>query len=179
LREKHGKKRKGWLKMHIAVDVKSKKLVGLRITDEKVGDNSEFTNLLGQVLKAGKPLKVLADSAYDSRNNYNLLSNLGIIPAIKPRTVTTAPKGWKELRERKKLGIKSRGSLVRKRNVMEYSLNPSLWKKKAGYGKRWSAEIVFSSFKRMFGEWVRARKFENMVKEIEVKAMVYNLFVSL
>ena len=31
--------------------------------DEKTGDNSEFKNLLNQSLEAGKPGKLLADSA--------------------------------------------------------------------------------------------------------------------
>ena len=38
LREKHGKKRKGWLKIHVVIDVKEKRLIGLRVTDERVGD---------------------------------------------------------------------------------------------------------------------------------------------
>ena len=41
------------------------------------------------------------------------------------------------------------------------------------------AEIFFSSFKRIFGEYVKARKFENMINELVIKAMLYNLFVSL
>ena len=37
-------------------------------------------------------------------------------------------------------------------------------------------ETVFSSMKRMFGEHVSARKFPNMVKEIFIKASLYNRF---
>jgi hypothetical protein len=46
--------------------------------------------------------------------------------------------------------------------------------KKNGY--RWVAETVFSSIKRTFGEHVTARKFHNMVKEILLKAALYNMF---
>ena len=52
-------------------------------------------------------------------------------------------------------------------------------KERVEYGKRWVAEIFFSSFKRIFGEYVKARKFENMVNELVIKAVLYNLFVSL
>lgn len=148
LRKVGKKKRKGWLKLHVAVDAKKKKLLALRVTDEKTGDNSEFKNLLSRVLEAGKPSKILADSAYDSRENFNLLASLGIVPGIKPRKVEI-PKG---LRKRKRLGVKARGSMVRKKSVIEYSLNPEEWKRKLGYGKRWVAEIFFSAFKRIFGE---------------------------
>jgi hypothetical protein len=37
-------------------------------------------------------------------------------------------------------------------------------------------ETVFSSMKRMFGEHVSARKFPNMMKEIFLKASLYNMF---
>lgn len=178
LREIHGKKRKGWLKFHVAVDIKDKKLVGLSVTDEKVGDNSEFKNLINQALKFGKPSKLLADSAYDSRENFNLLTKLGIKPGIKPRKVEVMPKGWIDLKKRRPR-VKARGSMMRKKHVLEYSLDPEGWKKKVGYGKRWVVEIFFSSFKRIFGEHVRARKFENMVNELMIKAMVYNSFISL
>jgi hypothetical protein len=40
-------------------------------------------------------------------------------------------------------------------------------------------ETVFSSFKRMFGEYVSARKFPNMVKELILKASLYNMFTTM
>jgi hypothetical protein len=39
------------------------------------------------------------------------------------------------------------------------------------------AETVFSSLKRMFGEYISAKKFPNMVKEMMLKASLYNLFL--
>jgi hypothetical protein len=39
------------------------------------------------------------------------------------------------------------------------------------------AETVFSSLKRMFGEYVTAKRFPNMVKETILKASPYNLFI--
>lgn len=37
------------------------------------------------------------------------------------------------------------------------------WKKNAEYGKRWLVEIVFSAFKRMFGEHTYSLKWKNRV----------------
>jgi len=136
LRKIHGKKYKGWLKIHVAIDVKEKRLIGLSITDERVGDNSEFNNLLSQILKAGKPYKLLADSAYDSRDNFNILANLGIEPGIKPRKVEIMPEEWVSLK-RKKPRVKAKGSIIRKKHVIEYTLDPEKWKEKVNYGKRW------------------------------------------
>jgi hypothetical protein len=41
------------------------------------------------------------------------------------------------------------------------------------------AETAFSSIKRMFGEYASARKFPNMVKEMLLKASLYNIFISM
>ena len=49
-------------------------------------------------------------------------------------------------------------------------------KKRHGYGMRRMAESVFSCIKRMFGEYVLAKKLENMAKEMAMKASLYNLY---
>ena len=54
--------------------------------------------------------------------------------------------------------------------------NLAKWKDSVSYGSRWIVESVFSCIKRMFGEYVTAIKFENMIKEIMLKASLYNLF---
>jgi hypothetical protein len=41
------------------------------------------------------------------------------------------------------------------------------------------AETMFSSIKRMFGEYVSARKFPNMAKELILKASLYNMFAKM
>ena len=46
------------------------------------------------------------------------------------------------------------------------------------YGDRWIVECVFSTFKRMFGEYVMAHKRKYMIKELQLKVELYNLFAS-
>ena len=53
------------------------------------------------------------------------------------------------------------------------------WKDSVSYEYRWVTETVFSSFKRMFGEYVSARKFPNMVKELILEALLYNMFTTM
>jgi hypothetical protein len=43
----------------------------------------------------------------------------------------------------------------------------------------WIAESIFSAIKRMFGEYVMARNYQNMVKEIYLKASLYNMFAGM
>jgi len=73
---------------------------------------------------------------------------------------------------------KARGNIYRKKEVIEYTLDPDRWKKKKGYGKRWNVEILFSSFKRIYGEHARAKTFKNMIKEMEMKVFVYNFLLN-
>jgi hypothetical protein len=53
------------------------------------------------------------------------------------------------------------------------------WKVSVNYGKRWIAETVFSCIKRIFGEYVTAIRFENMIKELILRASLYNWFQSI
>ncbi|MFZ0510917.1 MAG: transposase [Candidatus Nitrosopolaris sp.] len=69
------------------------------------------------------------------------------------------------------------GCYQRKRAVLKQMKNFEKWNAKVSYGSRWVAETVFSSLKRMFGEDVSAKKFPYMVKEMMLKASLYNLFV--
>jgi hypothetical protein len=59
------------------------------------------------------------------------------------------------------------------------ALGPRAWSRVHRFGFRWVVEGVFSVVKRVFGEYVLARKFVNMVKEVLMKAYLYNIFVAL
>lgn len=48
-----------------------------------------------------------------------------------------------------------------------------------GFGYRWIVETAFSCIKHIFGEYVTARKFANMAKEMAAKASLYNLFMAI
>jgi len=57
-------------------------------------------------------------------------------------------------------------------------LIPDKWKQKKGYGERWNVEILFSAFKRIYGEHARAKIFKNMIKEMELKVFAYNFMLN-
>jgi hypothetical protein len=73
--------------------------------------------------------------------------------------------------------VSSKNSNVRNREVHLQTKDYHKWKKKREYGQRWIAETaMFSSIKRMFGEYTSAIRFQNMVKEMTMKVSLYNLF---
>ncbi len=51
------------------------------------------------------------------------------------------------------------------------------WRKESGYNDRWSVEIAFSTFKRVLGECISARKWENVKAEIYGKVQLYNQMI--
>ena len=80
------KNKKGYLKIHVAVDVKTKQILALEVTDEKVHDNKVIKNLVEGVLNNNHNIKIksfIGDGAYDSNGNFKYLKEKRIQPIIK------------------------------------------------------------------------------------------------
>lgn len=164
IEDKWKKEKRKFVRLHILADKKTGKIAGFRVTSERTGDSKKFVPLVKEASKKNKIAKVYGDSAYDARKNFNLLDQLEIEPAIKIR---------------KNARTLSRGSpLRREETVLMKKLGLEEWKKLKDYGKRWIAEIVFSSFKRVLGETLRSKKFLCQKAEASLKVMLYNRFMS-
>ena len=158
--------KRGYLKIHVAVDIKKKRILSLIVTSEEVHDGKILPELIDDItIKQNKIVdSTIADGAYDSNNNFQYLSFRGIHPTIKVRKNSRCRKTNHYLRNK---AVK-----MQKNNLQQ-------WKDSVSYGQRWMAETVFSCIKRMFGEYVTAIRFENMIKEIMLKASLYNWFQSM
>ncbi len=158
------KVKRGYLKIHFAVDVKTKQIVSMDVSSEKVHDGKRLKRLVNRAEKKVRVRRVLADGAYDSRVNFNFLSNKHVKPVIRVRS-NSVPK--------------SRGSMSRKMAVIEQqSFKPKAWSRIHRFGYRWRVEGAFSCIKRIFGEYVAAKKFVNMAREMALKASIYNTFIA-
>jgi hypothetical protein len=147
----------------VAVDIKKRKrILSLEVTSEEVHDDGRILKkLVANASSGGNHVKgVLADGMYDSNNNFRYLSKNHIKPGIKTRSNSK---------------VKSTNCHARNMSVLRQQRNLDRWKRSVSYGHRWMGETAFSSIKRMFGEHVTARKFPNMVKEILLKATLYNM----
>ncbi len=156
--------KKGYLKIHVAVNIKTKEILALEVTDEKVHDGKVMKQLVEQVLENNHNVKIksiLGDGAYDSNENFKYLQKKKIRPGIKVRKNSIS-------------SLKNNSS--RNREVSSQIKDLFKWKKKRKYGHRWMSETAFSSMKRMFSEHTSAAKFQNMVKEMTMKISLYNLF---
>ena len=168
IRHKH-KVRRGYLKIHFAVNTKTREIVELESTKEEIGDNKKFRPILRRILKRHSVKKVLGDAAYDDHRNFNLLERNEIIPAIKVKK-NSLPHKWHPKWDRKHRVRRKYGAML----VKSYKD----WRRRLGYGKRWISEIVFSSFKANFGEYFASKKMENIKKEILRKAYVHNMLMN-
>jgi len=155
--------RKGFIKIHVAVDIKTKKIVSMSVTKEDVHDGKMLKELVEGVPNNYDIKKVMADGAYDSKDNFRYLDERKIIPAI---------------RVRRNSSVKNNAKCIpRKLPVIQQLKDLKRWKKRHGYGMRWMAESAFSSIKRTFGEHVSSVKWNNIVNELMLKASIYNLFM--
>ena len=165
IEDKWKKEKRKYVKLHLMADKKTGKIVGFRVTSEKTGDTKKFVPLVKEVSKKRKVAKAYADAAYDARSNFNALDEIGAEPAIKLR---------------KNARTRSHGSPLRREEaVLVKRLGYEGWKELKDYGKRWLVEIVFSSFKRVLGDTLRARKFLSQKAEASLKVMLYNKFLSI
>jgi hypothetical protein len=82
--------RRGWIKVHAMIDVKTNQILGLEVTDESVQDDEPCIPLLDQVQQHGgrehSIHQILADGAYDRNEIFNTLEKRGILSGIKTRT---------------------------------------------------------------------------------------------
>jgi hypothetical protein len=89
------------LKIHIAVNIKSKKILSMKVTDEHVHDSKVLPELVQNIIKSNNVTasKLFADgSAYDSNGVFRCLVDNGILPCIKVRkNAKVRWKKWKHL----------------------------------------------------------------------------------
>ena len=158
--------KRGYLKIHVAVDIKKKRILSLQVTSEQVHDGKILPELIDDItIKQNKIVDpVIADGSYDSNKNFQYLSFMGIQPAIKVRMNSRCRKT---------------NHYLRNKNIQLQKTNLQQWKDSVDYGQRWIVETVFSCINRMFGEYITAIRFENMVKELILKASLYNWFQSI
>lgn len=170
LRDKwHIKNKKGYLKIHVAVNLKTKKILSMKVTDEHVHDSKALPELVDETIKSNKNMtlgKLIADGAYDDNVIFRYLGDSGILPCIKVRK--NARIRWKKGR-----------NILRNLSVLAQRNDLQGWKDSVSYGQRWIVETVFSCLKRMFGEYVYSVKLKNMIQEIMLKASLYNKLISI
>ncbi|MDI1496074.1 MAG: Transposase [Cenarchaeum symbiont of Oopsacas minuta] len=85
--------RRGFIKIHFLINVKTRKIVSFTVTTEEKTDSSQFSILLKAASKIASTtaadkhnIVLYGDGAYDTNADFNRCQKLGIKPAIKVRS---------------------------------------------------------------------------------------------
>src|SRR3954471_679772 len=147
IEQKWIRKKKEFVKLHITVDGKSKKIMSFRVTKGNVHDSKKLAPMIREIDKKDVYTvdKVYGDKAHDNRRSFNLLDDMNIEPVISLR---------------KNASTKTRACPLRREEILLIrKLGYDKWKQLKDVGRRWIAEIVFSSIKRVLGEDLLSKKF--------------------
>ena len=125
--------------------------------------NKEFKPLVEKAAERGRVTKVYADTAYDSRADFNLLYSLNAEAVIKPRRNSSS---------------NTRGSYLRAKVVRAFLSDQEEWKDNVRYGLRWIAETCNSTMKRTLGEFIRAIHPIHIIQEMKAKCLTYNILTA-
>ena len=161
---KHGKgRRKGWMKLHLAIDENSKEIEASTLTDHLTSDASQVKPLLDNVdAKIGD---VKADGAYDYDSVLQVLKDLeikgkGIFP---PRSDAILSEDWKEKMTQRDL------------NILRIHMDGrDVWEYASGYSKRNLVENAMFRFKNNIGPKLRARTSKRQEPEIKLGIHILN-----
>ena len=194
--------KRGFLRLTIMINKDTLEIVAFHLTESSVGEVTVFEELLHDALvnmgvdineriarvqlekpyakKSYEEITIMADGAYDTRKIFSLCKKLGITTNIRVRTNANAKAGGVDRARSEKVLEQLGGSPdttpaeLKAMTETEREANRKKWKEDVKYGTRWLVEIVFSAFKRNYGDAVSARKIENIRRELALKICEYN-----
>ena len=163
LEEKHGtKSRRGWRKLHLAVDADSGEIIAHSLTDQETGDTSQLKPLLDQI--DDEIGKFTADGAYDGYPTYDAVfhHSAGARVIIPPRSNAV---------ERPT----AQACCQRDDHITSMQKDGRLkWQASTGYGKRALVETAMGRYKGIIGPRLRARSFLAQQTEAAIGVTILN-----
>ncbi|MBP2444033.1 IS5 family transposase [Rhizobium leguminosarum] len=163
LEEKHGaKSRRGWRKLHLAVDADSGEIIAHSLTDQETGDGSQLDLLLDQI--DDEIDQFTADGAYDGEPSYDAIlgHSAGAKVVIPPRSNAV---------ER----ANAQASCQRDDHIASIQIDGRLkGQDGAGYGKRALVETAMGRYKGVIGSHLRARSFHAQQTEAAIGVTILN-----
>lgn len=156
----HGKsKRRGWRKLHLAINRATHEIVGLELTDHRTHDCEAIDAVL-----PNQPLgDVCADGAYDNEKSYDAVTRRQGTPYIPPRSGACKTKNPSL-------------AMARRNHTVQacWAIGRDAWKQGTPYHQRSLAETAMLRFKKIRGCQLASRKTANQVTEARIKAQILN-----
>lgn len=160
----HGRsKHRTWRKLHLAVNPSNHIIEASILSDNSVKDSEVIEPLLNQV--ESKINQVCADGGYDAKNCYYYLQERNTTATIAPRMDAIITDSSPISRDQNLITIKQVGR--------------EKWKQYSGYHKRSLAETAMFRFKRVFGNQLASRCYQNQMTEAMIKCRALNLITKI
>ena len=163
LEEKHGaKSRRGWRKLHLAVDADSSEIIAHSLTDQETSDASQLQPLLDQI--DDEIGQFTADGAYDGTPNYDavLRHSAGARVVIPPRSnAVERPNAQACCQRDDHIASMQAGGRLK-------------WQTSTGYGKPALIETAMGRYKGVIGPRLRARSFLAQQTEAAIGVTILN-----
>ena len=154
-------KKHDFKKVHIFVDLDSKKILYCIMTKGTSYDSPQLKNILKQCSWIKVDI-ILGDGGYDSKECFNEITKRGAVPGIPVR---------------KNSSTRSRGSPSRRKAVLEQKKDIEKWKEKVQSTMRCVVESIFSGTKRRFGEYLFSIKEKSRCVEMWLRTILWNVLI--
>lgn len=150
-----------WIKLHGVCGTLTNVVCAVSISEGNSGDSPQLEPLIRETAKIGFTIKeVVADSAYASRKNYDVIDELGGIGYIPFRAYTSG---------------NARGSMVWKKAFLFFQNHHDEFLE--AYHKRSNVESTFMAIKTKFGDMLKSKNTISQTNELLCKLIAYNLSV--
>ena len=163
LEEKHGtKSRRGWRKLHLALDADSGDIIAHVMTDQDGCDASQVGPLLDRI---DMPIdQFTADGAYDGNPTYEAVAghspDAAVVIPPRANAIERPDADLSRQRDRHIAAINADGRMK--------------WQVATGYGKRSLVETAIGRYKSIIGHGLRARSFRAQQTEVAIGCAVLN-----
>ncbi|MDP2119579.1 MAG: IS5 family transposase [Hoeflea sp.] len=163
LEEKHGaKSRRGWRKLHLAVDADNGEIIAYTLTDQETGDASQLEPLLDKI--DDEIGRFTADGAYDGTPTYEAVRrhSAGAKVVIPPRSNAIRQPN-------------AQAPCQRDQHIASMQIDGRLkWQTSTGYGKRALVETTMGRYKGVIRQRLRARSFLAQQTEAAIGVAILN-----
>jgi Transposase DDE domain len=157
----HYMRTKDFKKIHIFVDLISKKILYCTMTQGKAHDSRQLLKILRHATWIKVEI-ILGDGGYDTKECFHAITRYGALPGIKLRKNSTT---------------KAYGCPSRRRAVIAQQQDMDKWKQDMKTTMRCIIEVIFSGTKRRFGEYLFSVKARFQRIEVWLRTLLWNVII--
>src|SRR5216684_2765653 len=166
--ERHGRARRSWRKLHLAIDAETGEIVANALTDNGADDVGQVPGLLEQV--EGEIASFIADGAYDGEPVYQTVARKQhdpppdvVIPPRASAVLSTDAVDRQSQRDQHLQLIAEKGRMG--------------WQRATGYGRRSLVETAIGRYKHLIGSKLRARSLTAQQGEVAIAVKALNRMI--